>query len=166
MSLVYIVDGYNALLGCGLFENKELKDARAAFLAFLDLNRPHGSFRNKLIVVFDGSADCFGPVHDSPFEVIFTRGSSADEKIKEMVAASLDPKNIVVVTNDKAIAFFVRPYGAGVVSVGEFLKSKKNSLVGRVRLMSQKTEPKIDLNIVEREAITKELGRIWLKKKS
>lgn len=165
MSLLYLVDGYNALKRSGLFQEKRLSEARSAFIAYLDRYRPHGSWRNRLIVVFDGVNDVFSPQESCSFEVIFTRGESADAKIKEMIAASRDLKNTVVVTDDKGIMLCVRPYGVKVMSTSDFLNKRKKGDAARGLGAAPKSEFKTELNIVERESITNELERLWLKKK-
>jgi predicted RNA-binding protein with PIN domain len=164
MSLLYLVDGYNALKRSGLFQDKPFSEARSAFIAYLDCYRPHGSLRNKLVVVFDGVCDVFSPKESCSFEVIFTQGESADAKIKEMIEASRDLKNTVVVTDDKGILRSVRPHGVRVMSTADFLNkaSKELGLWDRSAVSAQ--EHKADLNIVERESITNELKKIWLKK--
>ncbi|HAJ56752.1 MAG TPA: hypothetical protein DCL35_03155 [Candidatus Omnitrophica bacterium] len=166
MSLLYLVDGYNALIGGGFSKNSDMKNDRAAFLDLIELNRPHGSVRNRLVVVFDGSPGVFGGVQNHSFEVVFTSGQTADDRIKEIVEASGRPKDIVVVTDDKGISSFVRPYGVKVLSVSGFLQKKRGG--GRSKRQgaaAEKTDAGAYINIVERQAITKELEGIWLKKK-
>ncbi len=165
MSLLFLVDGYNAMQSSDLFTNREFRDARTAFLGYLEAHRPQGSTRNRLIVVFDGRADVFGERCDFSFEVVFTKGESADEKIKELVAASPAPKSIVVVSDDKGITSVVRRSGASIMSTSEFLRRKKLGETPR-SMRRACDEPKADLNIVEREAITQELKGLWLKKRS
>jgi len=145
-----------------MFQKKQFRDARAAFISYLEIHGLKGSQRNRLIVVFDGKEDVFSPRIDCSFEVIFTRGESADEKIKEIVAASSQPKNMIVVTDDKGIISFVRQLGAGIKSVSEFMKKPK-AIKPSARGLRQ--DVKIDLNIVLRDAITEELKGIWLKEK-
>ncbi len=166
MSLLYLVDGYNVILSSGLFEGRQLKDSRAAFIAYLERCRPHGSVRNKLIVVFDGASQVYGAKGSYSFEVVFTQGQTADEKIKEIVESSNDTKNMVIVTNDKGISSFVRQCGAKVVGVDEFLCRREASAVSSGKSKTRKSVEKVSLNIVEREAITEELKLIWLKKRS
>ncbi len=165
MSLTFIVDGYNVINRSQHFRDKESREARAAFLAFLDSRRPHGSTRNRLIVVFDGSQEVVGFRYDCSFDVIFSKGGSADDKIIDLVNKSQSPKNIVVVTDDKGIISLVRPKGVKVMSVLEFLEVRKKTKAVSLEA-EHRSEPKIDLNIVQREAITEELKNIWLKKKS
>ena len=165
MSLLYLVDGYNALRGSGLFDNDKLQNARDAFLKYLEVNRPQGSLRNKLIVVFDAKQDVSFGYSGFSFEVIFTKGESADEKIKKMVRESSSAKTIVVVSDDKGIAMAVRPMGAKIMSVSAFINNKKVDAKSKPSNGVPATEGKSELNIVERESITRELSRIWLKNK-
>ena len=156
MSLHYIVDGYNVLMRSGLFDRKRLQDARAAFVAYLEHRRPHGSHRNRLSVVFDGRADVGGFDGGGVFEVLFTTGGTADELIKEMVERSTRPKDMVVVTDDKELGFFTRRCGARLMGTKEFLGKTSSQ---------EKTRPLEGPNMVEREKITEELGRVWLRRK-
>ena len=164
MSLFYIVDGYNVIHRSGLFKNKRLREQREAFLAFLDHNKPFGSARNRVVIVFDGSEDVFGFPAGSVFEVRFSRGQNADEEIKALVETSSHPKNIVVVTDDKELARAVRSRGAKIMATDEFLNKRPKEKKGRGGL--SEADLKAELNIVQRESITEELRKIWLSKKS
>lgn len=164
MSLIYIVDGYNVMKRSGRFDRKTLKEDRVAFLNYLDHRRPQGSRRNRLIVVFDGRADLFGPGAPQHCEVMFTKGETADEKIKHLVSQSSNVRQIIVVTDDRALGFSVRSLGARIVSGGDFLqRSQKTAGAQRT---CERQEQKAELNLVQREIITEELSQIWLKKKS
>lgn len=156
MSLLYIVDGYNVIHRSGLFRDKKLRAAREAFLNFLEAHRPFGSAKNRVIIVFDGSTEVYGFPSNSAFEVRFSSGRNADEEIKELVAKADNPKNIVVVTDDKALARGVRSCGAKIMATEELLNKKA--------VMRKGSDA--ELNIVQREAITEELRRIWLNKRS
>jgi len=72
----------------GIFKGKSFMDKRSAFISYLDHHGLKGSQRNRLVVIFDGKEDVFAPRMDCSFEVIFTKGGSADDRIKEMVADS------------------------------------------------------------------------------
>lgn len=161
MSLLYIVDGYNVINKSGLLRDKKLQDARSAFFSYICARRPQGSRRNKLIVIFDGSPDIFSYRYDLEFEVFFTQGQTADDEIKRRVEDSGNSKNIVVVTDDRDLAKAVRLGGARVMTVNDFL-SKDNSGSGSIRKKNVQVEHS-DLNIVEREKITQEMKKIWLK---
>jgi predicted RNA-binding protein with PIN domain len=158
MSLHYIVDGYNALMRSGIFPQKQLKEARAAFTSYLEHHRPQGSNRNRMTVVFDGASGVTGSQEDQASGVVFTSGESADDKIKQMVEQSARPKDVVVVTDDRDLGIFVRRCGARVMPVCEFLNK---SVISEMPVSPDKGA----VNIVEREKITEELRRVWLKKK-
>ena len=151
---------------CLYFKHKRLQEARTGFLTFVEHNRPHGSQKNRLSVVFDGSAQVFGYRENYSFEVIFTAGETADEKIKEMVASSSRPKDIVVVTDDRELLYSVRALQAKTMGTIEFLnKAAKLDRAQKKDKSSSDAEGRSELNIVEREKITEEVSRIWLKKK-
>lgn len=165
MSLCYIVDGYNVLKSSILFKNRALQEARAAFVSYVERNRLWGSLRNKLIIVFDGSRDVVGTRQAYPFEIIFTSDETADEKICRLVASNALPRNVVVVTDDKGLIRQVRGYGAKIMGAQEFLgRSKVQGLKKGQSAVYLRDDPEEDLNLVEKEKITEELKKIWLKK--
>ncbi|MGE5280254.1 MAG: NYN domain-containing protein [Deltaproteobacteria bacterium] len=160
MSLHYIVDGYNAIGRFPAFEGKTLRESRRRLCAFLEGRRPHGSVRNKLTVVFDGSARVAAGEEPWPFEVVYSVGEKADDVILARVRAARQPKNCVVVTDDKALAFIVRKYGAAAVSVAYFLGAAAAARQARPQETAQRLYP----DVAARERITREMARIWLKK--
>ena len=76
-----------------------------------------------------------------------------------MVEASGNPKNVIVVSDDKEIKFFTKAIGAKVVSVEEFMGSKEK--------LKQKKEQedtlKLELTYSQMHKINQELRKIWLK---
>jgi predicted RNA-binding protein with PIN domain len=164
MSLVYIVDGYNVIKRSSRLADKQLRAARSEFFSYLERYRPHGARANKLIVVFDGSTQVFGYSQDCSFDVIFSQGETADDKIKALVVSMKQPKNVVVVTDDKGLGLSVRSCGAHIMPTAVFM-SKGSAGKKERHSSSFKEDEKIDLSIVERENITAELKRIWLNKK-
>ena len=162
MSLFYIIDGYNIIKQVPFFLGKPLKDGRDGLIRFLETNRRIlcGNPHNSITVVFDGKADTISPKYESSIEVIFSKGESADDKIKKMVEYSKNPKVIVVVTDDKEIRFFVRALGAKVLSIkvfmSKFLMKNKNDILT--------SKEKFDIHSEQAQTITSELKNIWLKK--
>ncbi len=179
MSLQYIIDGYN-IIKHPLFthhttkkinpvrntrvlreENKishGVKDSRIVLLEFIRINRLCGSPKNKITVVFDGYPDSRGLSNNTVINVIFAREESADEKIKRMVEVLSNAKSVVVVSDDKEIRFFVRSFGAKILSIQEFINRSKNLID------SQEKEPmKPELNYSQICEINKELRKLWLK---
>ncbi|MDD5019309.1 MAG: NYN domain-containing protein [Candidatus Omnitrophica bacterium] len=161
MSISYIVDGYNAIKSAAPYCDLPLRQARERFFSYLETRRPHGSLRNRLIVVFDGSSEVFGCRNNQTFEIIFTSGESADDKIQEIVVSSKNPGIVVVVTDDRALGYAVRRAGARTMSCHEFFKT---AAVRGARASVREPDTKNLLNIVQREKITEECRKIWLKR--
>ncbi len=167
MALHYILDGYNIIKCMDGLADLSLEDGRSALLKILSFQRPQGSARNDVTVVFDGRSDVWGPTPSGPTKVVFTSGETADEYIKRAVEGAKDLKNVVVVTNDGEICCYVRKLGAKVLSVLEFLTlrsgagSRNRSQSGvSGELKKQKHIPR-----VTQSQINKELEDIWIKKK-
>ncbi|MCM8765430.1 MAG: NYN domain-containing protein [Candidatus Omnitrophica bacterium] len=159
MSLHFIVDGYNLMKQVPhILGRREFRD-REDFILFLELERPYGSRRNKVTVVFDGKEDVYLPKINSEIEIIFSRGETADERIKRMVE-KLNKKNLVVISNDNEIKYFAKIQGVSVMGAEEFL----GRIIKRKRYASLPEKEKINPETKEGLEITKELGRIWLKK--
>jgi len=112
--------------------------------------------KNQVTVVFDGHPDFFGHAIQGDIRVIFSDGCSADDKIKLMVDEDPDPKNCVVVSNDKDIFLYARALGARVMSVEAFTSTKPKGLHGRVESGGKY------ISLSRQEKINKELFRTWL----
>ena len=97
----------------------------------------------RITVVFDGAPDLEFP-EGSAFKgikILYARkGSSADDRIVELVESSKDPRGITVVTSDRDLGFRVRPRGASVLRSGEFRKQMDAALASRER-PTQVVEP-------------------------
>lgn len=161
MSLQYIIDGYN-IINHPLFiqhANRKIKDSKTALLEFIRVNRPCASPRNRIAVVFDGYPDLSSRISDTTgTNVIFSKSETADERIKNIVEKAGNPKNVVVVSDDKEIAFFAKSCGAKALNIEEFIKRAKH-LTG-----SEKKEPlKPELTYSQIHKINQELRQIWLK---
>lgn len=156
MSLRYIIDGYN-ITNHPLFKKnrKKIKDPCFGLVELIRARRLSGSRRNKVTIVFDGYPDSEERrQEDSGCEIIFSKKEKADEKIKKLVEATSDFKNIVVVSDDKEIKFFIRAVGAKSMSAEEFLDFSKDQ---------PKELEKADLTYTEMHKINQELRKLWLK---
>ncbi|MBU1088222.1 MAG: NYN domain-containing protein [Candidatus Omnitrophica bacterium] len=160
MSIHYIIDGYNVIKQVSFLTGKKLRSGREGLVKFIERYRPQGSSRNAVTLVFDGQADVSSPQLISLIKVIFSKGESADAKIKRMVERSKNPKQIVVVTDDKEIMFYCRSIGATVSSVRAFInnsyRAKKSECVEE-----QEDKPELDSAIAMR--ITEDLKKLWVK---
>lgn len=158
MSVHFIVDGYNLMKQIPHILGKNLFRDREGFIRFLEEKRLFGSRNNRVIVIFDGKEDVFVMKEYSEIKVIFTKGETADEKIKKMIEKSMDKKNLVVISNDNEIKYFAKIQGVKTMSAEEIL----------AKIIRKKKEIEEDKKIVpetlEGIRITKELEKIWLRK--
>ena len=88
--------------------------------------------------------------------VIFSRAESADERIKKLVELIPNPKNVVVVSDDKEIRLFAKSCRAELESVEEFLsfQDKLTRLKNGI--------PEIELTYTQMHKINEELKKLWL----
>lgn len=144
---------------------KKLENQRLALIKYIENRRPQGSLLNKVTIVFDGQSGVYGGEAESYIEIVFAKGISADDKIKQIVSDARVKKNIVVVTDDRGIQYAVRALSAQCMAVKEFLRDKKGDISGgSKKAAGSSTRPKrIPKNI--EFAITDELKQVWLKKK-
>lgn len=166
MSLHYIIDGYNVVKQEPVWSNCELKEARDSFLRFVRINKIAGSFRNKITIVFDGKNNYAFPNapkaragKDSAVDVVFSKNITADEQIIEIIKVVKNPRNVVLVSDDRQLRISGRSYGAQVMSVVDFLKRGKQNMP-KVADSSNR-----GLSAHQARKITEELENLWLKKK-
>ncbi len=133
-------------------------------MRFIETHRPQGSARNDVTVVFDGSEDvCGGALHGQT-RVLFSKGESADDLIKRLVTEALRPADMVVVTDDRALAQYVGALGAQVWSVDLFVvQAQKKDAPGRVASSAGVDTKTISYTLATR--INRELSDRWLGKK-
>jgi predicted RNA-binding protein with PIN domain len=160
MSLHYIIDGYNVMKQVARLTGKRLARGREGFIRFLETERPQGSSRNKVTVVFDGRTDVYAPRINSEIEVIFSHNESADEKIKKLVE-KYEQKNLVVVSDDNAVKYSTKIQGASTMEAKEFL-CRKSGREKSCAAQEEKINPQTSLGI----EITKELEKIWVRNKN
>ena len=164
MSLSYLLDGYNIIPALPALDLKRLEEAREGLIRLIEIHRPQGSLSNKVTIVFDGQAEFFGQTHAGAVKIVFSRGESADDCIKRMVSDSKQKKNIVVVTNDRDIRFFVRAQGARIVSVEDFVKKLRADFLRKgTNPSSPSGEDSKYISKTLEFQITSELEEIWIK---
>lgn len=161
MPLQYIIDGYNAI-NHPLFarrDKKISKNPRKALVEFIIINRLCGSPKNQITVVFDGYSSDETELKQSHnnITIIFSQEESADDKIKKIAENSETAKNIIVVSDDNEIRFFVKSLGIRCIGINEFIgRDKKN----KVKAESDSLKP--ELNYSQVHKINQELRKIWL----
>lgn len=160
MSVHYLIDGYNVVRHRLFVPVKKPRDERSALVLLLKRDGLGGSARNLMTVVFDGHPEANSiEVHDAALTVVYSRAISADEKIKNIVEASGNPKVMVVVSDDREVRFFARSAGAQVMGVEEFLTIKKTK-AGKKGEDSES----FNLSYSQVEKINEELRKKWLER--
>lgn len=165
MSLHYILDGYNIVKHPLLTPSidKKIKNCCNVILELVRIKKLCGSSNNKITVVFDGFSNAEElKRHYSNINVIFSKKDTADGVIKRIVESSSNPKNIMVVSDDKEIKFFVKDVGAQAIGVEEFINRHEKSK-NLKKLRDETTEIKPELNHIQIAKINQELKRIWLR---
>ncbi|MCM8791967.1 MAG: NYN domain-containing protein [Candidatus Omnitrophica bacterium] len=158
MPLCYILDGYNIIKNSEFNKVKTLKDQRYALIRMIQEKKPFGSKNSKITIVFDGKSDVLGHplLSVQNIEVIFTQNESADEWIKRRISKARSADQMVVVTDDKEILFFIRSYSAKAMKVEDFLRKLKPK-----EIPQEFTKPELSFSEINR--INEELRKIWLK---
>lgn len=153
MSLHYFIDGYNLLHSTNRFGSSPIQVLRAKLLQYIEEQHLSGSSKNSVTIVFDGHASDQRFAKGSFINVIFSNDNDADTVIKEKVDGMSNPRNAIVVTNDKSIQKWVRGAGAHVISCEDFLRGSVQ------KKPSSGAKGKVDLP-TENE-INTELRKIW-----
>ncbi len=158
MSLLYIIDAYNIINHIQGPIRKKIKDPQRALLEFLKNRRLERNSKSKITVVFDGYPKVAAQkLDETDIDVVFSKEETADARIKRLVQASKNPKNIVVISDDREIRFFVKSIGARSIGVEEFI----NPQVKPQRKKEDLIKP--ELNYSQISKINQELKAIWLK---
>ena len=160
MSLHYILDGYNIIKSVDIMADCSLENGRSRLIEMIRRERPQGSERNRVTIIFDGREDVWSLSGNDVVKSIFTSGESADDLIKRMVADEPNPKNVIVVSDDRDLVCYVRLLQAGTMTVNDFLCL---SQVKKVTLRNKECSKAISYR--DQQEINKELESIWLKQR-
>jgi len=119
-------------------------------------------------VVFDGYPNLSSRNLDEfDINVIFSRKETADARIKQIVQTQGNPRNVVVVSDDKEIKFFIKSAGARSMGVEEFIQpaSKQAGRIGSKKKLQDEERDliKTELSYTQMDKINQELKAIWLK---
>ncbi len=158
MSLQYIIDGYNITNHPKFAEQipKGFTDSRSSLIQLIKTKKS-SSPHNKFWVIFDGyPGESLDNQEKGNIMVIFSRRESADERIKKLLELIPNPKNVIVVSDDKEIKFFARSCRAKAESAEDFLALKDK--VGHKRGESPETE----ISYTQKHKINEELKKLWL----
>lgn len=161
MSLHYILDGYNILKQVTHLVEKRIKEGRLSFIKMIETS-PRFK-KQRITIIFDGYEDAQGLGLRDNFQVLFSKGVSADEKIKAFVERSKQASEIVVVSDDKEIRFYVRMLGAQILGVCDFLSLLSEKKDDNRKFASGLQDEDKRLSYKEELEINRELRKRWLK---
>ena len=165
MSLHYILDGYNIIHKIAGLSIGSLEEQRRKLIRYVENNRPQGSDKNSVTIVFDGRLDVYGEHVASRVKIIFSKGQTADDQIKAMISDSSLKASTIVVTDDRDIQYSVGAVGAKAIGVGEFFAKEKTGHLSSTR---QSKKAGKDNKIISKQIefkINAEMEKIWLKDK-
>jgi len=160
MSLQFIIDGYNVINHPDFAGKipKRQTDPRSALIQLILAKKTSSSPHNKFWVVFDGypndpslTNQDFGNIM-----VVFSGHESADERIKKLLELISNPKNAVVVSDDKEIIGFARLKRAKIQKSGDFIGSQEKFLQSNIQPEER------EIGYTQKQKINEELKRIWL----
>jgi len=161
MSLQYIIDAYN-LTNHPDFKPSIKSNTNIAqtLLDFIKLNKLSGSKNNRTVLVFDGYPQNLENIpQEKGFICLFSHSKQADEIIKKIVEESVQPRNLIVVSDDKEVQIISRLLHAQVCSVHEFVCGKQNRQ--KVPILNlDSADPKLSFSKMQK--INAELKKKWL----
>jgi predicted RNA-binding protein with PIN domain len=140
----------------------KLEDQRSRLIRYIEVRQPQGSVQNEVTVIFDGQEGVDGWNRCHAVKVIFSTGETADDVIRKMVEHSSRVKQMVVVTDDRALGVACRNYGAKIRSVDDFMcfrGSRRERMVTRTKTKIVSKELPWSLQ----DQITRELKDIWVR---
>ena len=106
-----------------------------------------------MTVVFDSRDGGGSRTQKGAIEIVYTAGETADDWIIKAVRKAINPRVVVVVTNDQAIRRLIRGTGAKWIPTSEFLGKTPNQ-PPRIQAEEQSSE--------RAEEITEEFKKKWL----
>lgn len=161
MSLQYIIDAYNLTNHPDFKPSiKSNNNIAQTLLNFIKLNKLSGSKNNRTFLVFDGYPQSSENIpQEEGFACVFSYNKKADEIIKKIVEESVQPRNLVVVSDDREVQIVNRFLHAQICSVHEFICGKQNRQ--KVSVLDQdSTDPKLSFSKMQK--INAELKKKWL----
>lgn len=161
MSLQYIIDGYNVVKQVSFLSGRKLSSGREGLVRFIERYSPQGSKRNEVTIVFDGKAEVVSPKMKTDIRVIFSKSESADDVIKRMIEKASNPRQYVVVSDDKAVAFYCRSIGAKWLEVKDFIANTGLKKTPRKKSCYKPELKELPEDIADK--ITEDLKKLWVK---
>ena len=170
----WLIDGYNLIRQVDFLqaeEHKGLAAGREALLKFLaEFSRRWVKGKSRVTVVFDGpkvepgvhyriKSDGYSP---SPLpapagiKTIFSRGTTADQVIEELITESSNPADITVVSADGEVKRFAKRHRCATLDPAGFLE--------KVFSPDKTQKTKYSLHPDRQRQIESELRKIWIEK--
>ena len=117
----YIIDGNNLIGKLPSLKMSQIKDKQGSRekLAFM-IDNYFSQKNTKVYLHFDGHPK--EPIRINNARIIYSENISADDKIKNQVGKSKNPRNIIVVTSDNNVTEFARICSSTVIKCEEFAK--------------------------------------------
>jgi hypothetical protein len=115
----FIIDGNNLIGKIKSLQNvqKSNKQSSREKLAFL-IENYFNSKKIKVSLHFDGHQNL--AIKISSAKIVYSENRTADEKIKDEIASSKNPRNITLVTSDNNLKEFARVCSCNIISSEEF----------------------------------------------
>lgn len=160
MSLLYVIDAYNLINHPRFRPPGQSVNIQYALADFVRSNKLSGSKNNEVILVFDGYPPAGREIpKEAGLACLFSQNKEADELIKKIVEGSAQPRNIIVVTDDKEVRLISRSLHARVCSVVEFICGKENKPASCAKA-SDEANSKLSYSAMQK--INAELKKRWL----
>jgi predicted RNA-binding protein with PIN domain len=153
--LTYIIDAFNVIHAVDSLKGSSRP--HHDLISFIRNNKLSGSINNKVVVVFDGTFREDIQTGERNFKILFSHPKSADEIIIQRIKQLSKCGEIVVVTNDRALASEAKEKGAKVKAVGEFIKKIQTGNRKQPKSENIKT-----ISYSLQREITEEMRKIWL----
>lgn len=152
-----LIDGYNVTHKIELLQGKKLQQQREELIKLLETAQANNKLLKEITIIFDGVTGIVVPAQRySVIKVLFSRGSCADKKIKEILENSKHTRDITVVSDDREVRAYVHSLGAKRISVDEFTQ---------LLFSSCRKKEGFRLDARDKVKINRELEQIWLKGK-
>lgn len=122
--MVVLIDGYNLMHAIG-YVNAAIswEASRGRFLDWLAATPAAKTQPGRLHIIFDAQKGPANAPHETThrgLKVSYAHRATADDRIEELLAGAVRPKDVVVVSNDNRLAEAARRVGATSWSSQEF----------------------------------------------
>jgi predicted RNA-binding protein with PIN domain len=144
----YLLDGYNLLYALPEMPAGSWEAKRTALLQKLAREKPQGN--NRVTVVFDSREGSGSHSRIGTIEVAYTAGETADDWISLFVRRAVNPRVLIVVTDDQGLRRLIRGTGAKGLGSREFWGKARKPL------------PPESPPLINTDSITEELRKKWL----